>query len=84
MKEIAVALRFLENVDSAPKVLATGEGNLALKIQELARKHGVEIVQDAMLANALHSIPQGKEIPEALYQVVAVLFRFLREKSGER
>ncbi len=69
--KIAAALRYRSKEDNAPKVVATGKGDLAEKIKEIAEKENVPIYRDTVLAQALVKLGAGTEIPEELYQAVA-------------
>ena len=73
----AVALRYRPEQGGAPQVVAKGEGELAARIEALAREHGVPVEEDAGLAELLGSCPLGGEIPLELYQAVAELLAFL-------
>jgi flagellar biosynthesis protein FlhB len=73
---LACALRYGgKGADVAPVVVATGEGGLAARIVEEARVHGVPVVRDAPLAQALVELAPGQVIPEALYEAVAETLR---------
>ncbi|MDQ6951123.1 MAG: EscU/YscU/HrcU family type III secretion system export apparatus switch protein [Mariprofundales bacterium] len=61
----------------APKVLASGFGEVANRIMDLARESGVHIHRDDNLVQLLAQVPVGHEIPEAAYQLVADLLSFL-------
>jgi type III secretion protein U len=76
---IAVAVKYDRDADAAPVVLAKGERLLAEQIKQVARESGVPIYRDLVLARALNDLPEGEEIPEALYQAVAELLRVLWE-----
>lgn len=67
----AVALQYNEKMN-APKVLAKGAGEIALRIRELAEQHRIPMLEAPPLARALyrHSEP-GQFIPAALYAAVA-------------
>ncbi|MCC5813328.1 MAG: EscU/YscU/HrcU family type III secretion system export apparatus switch protein [Leptospira sp.] len=84
LKSKATALRFLPSRDNAPKVVATGEGSLALKIEQLAKENGIEVIRDPHLADTLGRLTVGAEIPEELYKVVSVLFRYLWDRDPSR
>lgn len=66
----------------APTVVAKGEGELAARIEELARLHDVPLVQDAVLTNLLANVPLGDEIPEFLFLAVAEILAHLH-RVGE-
>ncbi|GAB4175467.1 MAG: FlhB-like flagellar biosynthesis protein [Geothermobacteraceae bacterium] len=76
-RDVAAALGYRQGVDSAPRVIAAGRGELARKILETARDAGIEIVQDGDLVEILAGLPTGEEIPPELYQVIADLFACL-------
>lgn len=76
----AVALRYGE-ADEAPVVVSSGEGNLALRIERSARDHGVPVVHDVPLADALAELQSGDPIPEALYEAVAAVLRELAAEA---
>lgn len=68
----AAALRYKENVDSTPIVLALGEDDLAKQIIRVAERHNIPIVEDVPLARALYSMGQiNAMIPPELYDAVA-------------
>jgi flagellar biosynthesis protein FlhB len=74
---IAVALRYDRAGDAAPVVLACGERLVAERIKEVARQAGVPIFRDVTLARSLRHLPEGEEIPAALYEAVAELLRLV-------
>lgn len=68
----AVALQYNEKKMSAPKVLAKGMGEVALKIREVAAEHRVPLLEAPPLARALYRHTEiGQAIPGALYAAVA-------------
>ncbi|MDR7342792.1 flagellar biosynthetic protein FlhB [Pantoea alhagi] len=68
----SVALQYDDKKMSAPKVLAKGAGDVALKIRELAKEHRVPILEAPPLARALYRHSEiGQHIPGALYGAVA-------------
>ena len=72
---IAVALRYDRDGDAAPVVVASGERLLAERIRQAAREAGVPIFRDVTLARSLRDLPEGQEIPAALYEAVAEILR---------
>ena len=67
----AVALRY-EPPMTAPEVVAKGRDLLAQRIKEIARDHGVTVLENKPLAQALFkSVEIGDSIPAQLYQAVA-------------
>ena len=60
----AVALRYHEQEDNAPVVLAKGMDELALRIAKVAEENGVSVVENVPLARALYAaVDIGREIP---------------------
>jgi flagellar biosynthetic protein FlhB len=69
---IAVALAWEQQSASAPKVVAMGTGLIAQRIKEIAKEHGVPVIENKPLARALNEmVDVGDEIPEDLYLAVA-------------
>ncbi len=69
---IAVAIKYDNTKDEAPRVLAKGEDYLANKIKEAAKEANVPIVENKPLARALYATVEVDEvIPPELYQAVA-------------
>jgi len=68
----AVALEYRRGAMAAPLVLAKGADHLALAIRERAREHGVPIVENKPLAQALYKTAEiGQFIPGDLFTAVA-------------
>lgn len=68
----SVALQYNENKMSAPKVVAKGAGEVALKIREIAAEHRIPLLEAPPLARALYRHTEiGQQIPGALYAAVA-------------
>ena len=82
----AVALRYAMDSMTAPVVVAKGRNYLALRIRERAREHGVPIVENPPLAQALYkSVEVGQEIPAHLYRAVAEILAYIyRLMQGRR
>lgn len=78
-EHIAVAVKYDRDAEGAPQVVAKGERLMAERIKQVAREAGVPIYRDVGLARALNELPEGEEIPEALYEAVAELLRVLWE-----
>jgi len=75
----AVAVRYDISM-SAPTVVAKGRDLLALQIKEIARWHGIAVVENPPLAQLMYRVvPVGQEIPAKLYtavaEILAVIFR---------
>jgi flagellar biosynthetic protein FlhB len=78
----SVALKY-EAGNEAPVVVAKGVDNLAFKIREIAREHGVMVVPDPPLARTLYaSVDVDRQIPEDLFQAVAQLLAYVYRIAG--
>lgn len=72
----AVALAY-EPGDRAPKILATGKGEVAERIIETAKENDVPFYKDNKLAETLSKLEIGDTIPPELYEVVAEILVFV-------
>jgi flagellar biosynthesis protein len=79
---LAVALRY--DAPTAPRVVAVGRGELGQRIIDTAREHGVPVEQNPQLAQALSTIELESEIPEQLYEAVALIIAFIMRASNPR
>jgi flagellar biosynthesis protein FlhB len=87
----AVALRYSTDM-SAPLVVAKGMNYLAERIKQIGRDHGVPLIENKPLAQALYKgVEIGNAIPASLYhavaEILAMIFRAeaeLRRKDAER
>ena len=80
---IAIAIRYKRGEDRAPRVTAKGKGAAAEVIRELAKQHGVPIMQDIPLARLLHKrVKVGGEVPAETYKAVAAVLAFAYRVKG--
>ena len=76
--EYAVALEYKPETMAAPVVVAKGRNLLAQKIKHEARWHGIPIVENPPLAQALYRATEvGQAIPAKLYTAVAEILAFI-------
>jgi flagellar biosynthesis protein FlhB len=74
----AVALRYDEATMQAPRIVAMGVDNLALKIRELAATSRIPVLDAPPLARALYRHGQiDAEVPVALYTAVAQVLAYV-------
>ncbi|MFC0271278.1 EscU/YscU/HrcU family type III secretion system export apparatus switch protein [Metabacillus herbersteinensis] len=73
----AIALKYTNDLDQAPKVIAKGKGLIAENIIEAAKKNNVAIQEDASLIEVLSKLDIHQQIPEELYEAVAEIFAFV-------
>ncbi|MGO8674478.1 MAG: flagellar biosynthesis protein FlhB [Limisphaerales bacterium] len=75
---IAIALRYDRKTMQAPRLLAKGVRKNAEQIRELARLHGVPIVENKPLARLMWKHGRvGREIPTQLYVAVAEVLAYV-------
>ena len=80
----AVALRYHEQEDNAPVVVAKGVDELALRIVKVAEESGVSVVENVPLARALYaSTKLDREIPPDLYGPVAEVLVYVLKLDQE-
>lgn len=75
--DVAIALRYNQQEDIAPKVIATGHGVVAQKIAETARDHGIPIQENPEVAELLSGLEIGQAVPPELYGVIAEVLAFV-------
>jgi FlhB-like protein len=83
----AVAIRYDQESDNAPRVVAKGDRLLAEHIIAIAREHDIHIHEDPDLVAVLGKLDVDTEIPEDLYRAVAEVLAFvyrLNEQFGAR
>lgn len=74
----AIALRYDPySGDSAPRVVATGQGAIADEILRLAREHDIPLRHDPALTGALAGLDIGASIPPELFRAVAEVLSFV-------
>lgn len=79
----AVALSY-EPGDAAPKILATGKGELAERIIQKGQEENIPLYKDNRLANTLSKLEIGDSIPPELYDVVAEILVFVDDMDRLR
>jgi len=74
----AVALEYRRSEMTAPRVVAKGQDELALRIRKIAREAGVPVVENVALARALYKNAEvGDSIPASLFGAVAEILAYL-------
>ncbi len=80
----AIALAYKSGM-GAPKVLAKGMGEIALKIREIGAQNGVPMLEAPPLARALYRHAElDQEIPSALYAAVAEVLAYVYQLASWR
>ncbi len=74
----AVALKYEQQQQGAPKIVAKGIDYIALKIKDVARENDIPIIENPAVARALHDqLEIGEEIPEEFYKAIADIFTYI-------
>ena len=89
-RQRAVAIKY-DLGDKSPHIVATGAGEIAKKIIEIAREHNIPIEENDSLVELLSKLDIGQQIPPETYRVVAEILAFLyrtdalwRERQKEK
>ena len=79
----SIALRYNDDLP-APQVVAKGADELAFRIRELAKEHGVPILERPALARQLwREVKVGKTVPPDLYAAMAEVMAFVYRLTGK-
>jgi flagellar biosynthetic protein FlhB len=77
----AVALKYEPGETPAPICVAKGVDAVALRIRDLARESGVEVIEDPPLARALYAaVEVDGSIPRQHFEAVATIIGFILGK----
>lgn len=80
-KNKAVALKYNAEVDKAPVIIASGSGNIANKIIEIAEQNGIPVYRDDSAASLMCMLEVGNSVPPELYEVIAAIYCQLLKSS---
>lgn len=83
-RQMAVALRYRDELESAPRVIAKGSGHMAEKILALAEEHNIPVRDDPDLVETLAQLDLGEVIPAELYPAVAEVLAFIYRMNNRR
>lgn len=81
--DYAVALGYDKEKNSAPIVLAKGQGDIAAKIIALAKENNIEIRQDADLLQILKAVDINQEIPIEAFAAVAEIISYIYQQNAK-
>jgi flagellar biosynthetic protein FlhB len=80
----AIAIHYDAKKAPAPVIVAKGQNYMAIRIKEVAKANGVELVENKPLAQALYkSVDIGQQVPSELYQAVAEILAFVYRLKGK-
>ena len=81
----SVALKYDRETMAAPRVVAKGVDQRAMRIRQIAREHGVPIVSKPPLARALfRQVKVGRSVPGELFQAVAEVLAYVYRLKKKR
>jgi len=82
---VALAVKYDEKMDKAPKVIAKGADLLAEQIIQIAESYGVPVVENIPLSRALFRLVRlNQEIPADLYRAVAEVLLLVYKIKGKQ
>ena len=70
----AAALRYEPDSDFAPVVIASGYGQIAERIINVAEQTGIPVYRDDSVSSMLCMLDVGKNIPPELYEIIAKVY----------
>lgn len=74
----SVALKYDQDGDRPPYILAKGVDFMALKIREIGREHEVPVMESPTLCRALyHTTEIGEDVPEELFAAIAQILAYI-------
>jgi flagellar biosynthetic protein FlhB len=80
----SVALKYELETMAAPILVAKGADAVALKMREVAKEHGVPIIESKPLARALYAgVEVGEQIPPEHYKAVAEIVGYVFRLQGK-
>lgn len=79
----AVALSYDSHTDSAPRVVAKGQNELAMRIIAKAKAFDVPLFANALLVDSLLQVPLDSHIPPEMYNAVVEVFIWLLKCEKE-
>ncbi len=83
-EHISVAIQYDPASMAAPRIVAMGADHLAMRIRQLATRHGIPIVERKPLARALFAHSKvGQEIPADHYKAVAEILAYVYRLKGK-
>ena len=79
----AIGLSYKGRDQETPKVSVKEENLNADEVIKIAKRYGVPVVERSEMASALKSLELDQEIPEEMFEAVALLINEVEQKTGE-
>lgn len=80
---LSIAIAYRRDEMDAPQIVAKGADTLAMKIRDIAKEHGVPLVENVPVARALYKFEVGDAVPEELYTAVAEILAYVYSLKGK-
>ena len=77
----AAALKYDSSTQKAPKVIASGKGEIANKIIQKAKEFDIPLFVNEELVNSLCDLEIDKEVPAELYSALVEVFVWLNKQE---
>ena len=82
---IAIAIKYVEGQMEAPKLVAKGAENIAIKIKELAKEAEIPIIENKPLARLIYQqVELEEDIPHDMYQAVAEILAMVYKLNQKK
>lgn len=78
----AAVIRYDQDHEGSPSIVAQGTGHVAKKIIELAKENNIHMQEDESLVQNLLDIDLGENVPPQLYSVIAEILLLIEEIEG--
>lgn len=76
---VAAVIRYDQDRDQVPVVVAQGKGQIAQHIINMAKENDIPLQEDSLLVENLIDMDLGDNIPPQLYAVVAEVLLLIEE-----
>lgn len=80
---LAIALKYERGLMPAPKVVCKAQGEMVIQVKEMARKHGIPVIENKAFARMLyHSVGLNQWISKDLFPIAASIFRDIYQQRN--
>lgn len=79
----AIAIKDRTAERKVPEIVASGRGNLAEKILQLAYENDIKVKEDAALAEMLAAVDINSPIPSEAFMAIAEILYYVYRANGE-
>lgn len=82
--KLAVALKYQQDLDDAPRVVAKGQKKIAEQIIAMAKENDIPIHEDADLVEILSVLDLDSYIPIEAYLAVAEILSYIYKENSNK